>query len=184
MATKKKIETVSKIKDKLEKAKMVVLLDYQGLTHRQMEDLRRLLKKVRADLMVVKNSLLNLALKATHNSSFGKLRMMLSKVEASQLTTHNLLGPTAALFAFDEEIAPLAELARFIKNLKLPKVKIGLFGEKILTAEEILRFCALPSREILMAQIAAGLKSPLFRINYALKWNVVKVLNVLKQIKK
>lgn len=169
MATKKKIETVSKIKEKVERAKMVVLLDYQGLTHRQMEDLRRLLKKVRADLLVVKNSLLNLALKATHKSS---------------LTTNNLLGPTAALFSFDEEIAPLRELALFIKNLKLPKVKIGLWGEKILNAEEVIRLASLPSREVLISQIAAGFKSPLFRINYALKWNIYRLTTVLKQINK
>jgi len=171
MATQKKIETVQKIKEKLEKARMVVLLDYQGLTHRQMEDFRRLLKKVRADFMVVKNSLLKLALKQTP-----RIQHTANNEEVSP----GLIGSTAALFAFEEEIAPLRELARFIKSLNLPKVKIGLWGEKILNAEEVLRLASLPSREVLISQTVAGLKSPLFRINYAMKYNLVKLAIILK----
>jgi len=44
MATQKKIDTVSALTDKISRAKAIVLADYRGLKHKQLEELRKLLK--------------------------------------------------------------------------------------------------------------------------------------------
>jgi len=41
----KKIQTVSELREKIQKAKSVVLADYRGLTHKQAEELHRLMKE-------------------------------------------------------------------------------------------------------------------------------------------
>ena len=51
----KKENAISEIKGNLDRAKAFVLTDYKGLTHKQLEDLRKSLKKVEAEYKIVKN---------------------------------------------------------------------------------------------------------------------------------
>ena len=61
MATQKKIETVQEMTDNIKKAKSIVFVDYVGLKHKQLEDLRKKLRVVGAEFMVTKNKLLERA---------------------------------------------------------------------------------------------------------------------------
>lgn len=163
MKKDKKIKIVEELKDKIGKTKSLVLTDYRGLTHQQFEEIKKALRAAGADFMVTKNTLLRLALPATSYQSLAT----------------GLSGPTAALFSYQDEISPLPILAKFIKNFGLPQIKIGSIGEKILSGEEILRLASLPPREALMGQVIRGLKSPLYRITYALNWNLRKLTMIL-----
>jgi len=58
----RKIEAVNALQEKLQAAKAFFFTDYRGLTHKQLEDLRKSLKKVSAEFIVAKNTLLKLAI--------------------------------------------------------------------------------------------------------------------------
>ena len=64
----KKEKIVAKLSEKVDKAKAIVFTDYQGLTHVQLEQLKKAVKKTNADYVVTKNTLLQLALKQTQNT--------------------------------------------------------------------------------------------------------------------
>ncbi len=165
MKKEQKIETVEKLKDKVAKAKSMVLADYRGLTHHQLEELKRAMKEAGAEFVVTKNTLLKLALPK-------------SKVES--LESKVLEGPTATLFAYQDELAPLGILAKFMKNFGLITVKIGLLGDKTLTSEDVQKLAALPSREVLLATLVARLKGPIYGLHYSLNYNLQKLALVLK----
>lgn len=172
MPTQRKIDTVTTLKDKLARSKAFFFADYQGLTHQQLEQLKRALKKVQGEFVVVKNTLLKLALE---NS---KIQITNVKELGSALK-----NPTAALFAFGDEIATVKELAVFMKNTQLPKIKIGLFAGSLTTEADFQRVASLPNREILLAILAYRLKSPLHGLHYALSWNLQRLAVVLNNIK-
>lgn len=161
----KKEQIVATIKEKLEKAKSLVFTNYQGLTHKQLEGLKRAIKAVDAELAVTKNTLLSRAMED------GKW-----KVE------NPFEGQTATLFAYGDSITPLKELAKTIKLLKLPTIKFGILEGKALTGDEVLKIASLPSREVLIAQIVGGFKSPIFGLHRALAWNLVKLVMTLSAI--
>lgn len=70
MPSEKKIDQVKNLTERLKEAKSVVLVDYQGLTHPQLSELRKRLESGGGSLMVTKNTLLKLALKSsTYNGS-------------------------------------------------------------------------------------------------------------------
>jgi large subunit ribosomal protein L10 len=163
MKREKKIATVNELKEKFSRAKSFVLADYRGLTHLQMEEIKKGLKPNQAEFLVTKNTLLKIALGREDIAPY-------------------LAGPTAALFSYGEEISPLSLVGKFIKTFGLPKIKVGVIGEKVLSSEEILQLAALPSREILLATLLARLKSPLNGLNYSLAWNLQKLVLVLKRI--
>lgn len=162
----KKEAVVAEIKEKTEKAKAMVFTNYQGLTHKQIEDLKKRLKPLNADMAVTKNTLLKIAL--------GK--------EADKADEESFNNPTAALFAYDDIVSPLKELAKTVKELGLPIIKFGIMDSKILTADEVKRLSTLPSREILLTQMVGQMKAPITGLVYALNWNLQKLAMTLKAI--
>ena len=138
MPKPKNISVVSDLKDKVEKAKSVVVTDYRGLTHKQSEELHRNLQKVGGQFVVVKNSLWRIAAKDTGY-----------KLEPSELT-----GPSAILLAYEDELAPLKELAK------------------------------LPGKDVLQTMLVSTMSRPIYDLLYTLNGNLNKLVYVLSQIKK
>ena len=168
MPSQKKINLVTKLAEKAGRAKSLVFTNYQGLTHKQLEGLKKALKGVDAELVVTKNTLLKLAL--------GPLTL--------KLETLNLEGPTATLFSYSNPLPALKELARTIKSLKLPTIKFGILEGQALTGEEVLTLATLPPRELLLAQLFGQIKTPIYGLHRALNWNIQRLTLMLKAIEK
>lgn len=170
MPNQKNVDAVKNLTEKLGKAKSVFLTDYRGLTHQQLEQLRRALKKVEAEFLVAKNTLIKIALKA-------------NKMADSEKIETELNNPTATLVSYGDDIAAIKVLSDFIKKVQLPKVKLGLFGGKLATLADFNKLASLPTRDVLIATLAARLKSPIFGLHYGLKWNLNKLVYALIAVK-
>ncbi len=156
MPTPKKIETVTTLTNKVKTAKALILADYQGLKHKQLEDLRKALKKVEAEFVVSKNTLLLRAFTAAKKT----------------LPQESTSGSTGTLFAYADEAAPVQTLAKFFKTISAGKIKGGLLGTTHLSAQQVDQLAGLPNRQILLSQLAAQLEAPLFGLHNALSWNI------------
>ena len=167
MPTQKKIDTVAHLTDKIARAKSMIFLDYRGLKHKQMEELRRNLKKSQGELTVAKNRLLIRSLSDTGES----LRSVISDT-------------TATLFSYSDEVAPLKDLLKFIKNAGAGKTKGGLLGATVLTESDVARLAALPSRTTLLSGLAGQLNAPIQNLHHALQWNVLSLVYALTAIEK
>ena len=175
----KKIELVGQFEEKIKQAKALVLADYRGLTHQQLEKLKRALKQVEAELVITKNTLLARALANSQLTTHNKQQ----EVSNERLEVESALqGPTATLFAYGDIIAPLRELAKTIKLLKLPVIKLGLLEGKTISGEDVLKLATLPGREVLIAQVVGGMKSPIYGLHRALTWNIQKLAMTLSAI--
>jgi len=170
----KKIQIVTELNEKLAKAKALVFTNYQGLTHKQLEGLKKVLKDLNAELVVTKNTLLARAL----------------QISNFKFQISNLEGPTATLFVYDDVIAPLKQIAKTIKSLGLPasrqdgpSIKFGIIDNQALTGDQVLKLAMLPSREVLLAQVVFGLKSPIFGLHRALNFNLQRLVITLSAIR-
>lgn len=161
MPNQKNISIVNDLKERIEKSKSVVVTDYQGLTHKQAEELHKNVKTQGGEFLVVKNSLLKIA--------SGKIAST---------------GPTAVLLAYEDEILPLKEMAKFIKANSLPKIKGSYFGDQEYTGAETESLAKLPGKSDLQAMLVGRLSSPMYGLLYALNGNLNKLVYVLSQIKK
>lgn len=170
MATQKKIDTVKDLEQKLEKAQALVLADYRGIKHKQLEDLRRELKKTGGELAVTKNRLLARAL--------GE--------EKASLLAESLEQPTALLLSYEDIVGPVKTLIQFFKEAGAGTTKAGLLGDKVMTEKDITALSKLPSREVLLGSLAGQLMAPLSGLHYAMSWNIRKLgyaLNAIKEKK-
>lgn len=167
---KQKEEAVVKLTDKLSKAKSVVFANYQGMTMKQLSDLRAELRKQGAEFSVTKNNLLKIALKDTN----------------SELITHNsslLEGPIATLFSFEDEISPLKALAKAFKDNQVGSVKAGIMEGEVFDEEQILKLASLPSKDELKAEVVGSLGAPLYGIVRVLQANLRNLVYTLDQIR-
>lgn len=165
----KKIGIVADLNVKLAKAKAIIFTNYQGITHKQLEALKKAIKPMDAEYVVAKNSLV---LRALDENKI--------KLEGD----NPLEGPTGTLLIYGDIVAPLKQLAKTIKELGLLNVKLGIMENKLVTGEQVLKISTLPSRETLLSQIAAGLKSPISGLHRALNWNLQKLVIVLGAVAK
>jgi large subunit ribosomal protein L10 len=164
MVQQNKVYSVQNLVEKLKQAKAVVLADYHGLNVAQMAELRQKVKQTGGEFEVVKNTLLDRAAKE-------------SQIE---IESEALQGPTAVLWAYEDQIGSLKSLVDFIKINELPKIKFGLLDQIITPIEKIKELANLPSKEVLQAKLVSTLQSPLFRLNNDLSINLKKLLLVLK----
>ena len=65
-AITKKAQLVGALTDKITKARSIVFADYSGITHKQLEELRKAFKKLGGQLIVVKNTLFTRAFGQVH----------------------------------------------------------------------------------------------------------------------
>ncbi|MCE5204449.1 MAG: 50S ribosomal protein L10 [Coriobacteriales bacterium] len=139
-----KREIVSEIKDHFHGASAVIMTDYRGLTVKQMQALRSKLRESGAEVKVYKNTLTELALRELALPSMDSM----------------LAGPTAFVFATGDPVGPAKAIMDFAKTNKSLEVKGGFVDHVVVGADDIKALAALPSRDVLIAQIMGAMLSP------------------------
>jgi len=143
MKKAQKDKLVAELQEKLRGAKALYYTDFTGLNVKRMTDLRRRLRKANVEYVVIKNTL---ALRAVNNSG---------------LVSERLRGPTGIVVARDA-VAAAKVLAEFAKeNDQRPAVKGGLLDGKKVDMEQVKKLASMPSREQMLADLGAGLQSPM-----------------------
>jgi large subunit ribosomal protein L10 len=163
----KKEKVVEELGSKLRKLDYLFLTEYSGMTVAQITRLRRELRNVDAEFTVIKNSLLKIASKGT-------------KAEALQ---DKFDGPNAIMSIYKDPISAARVVASIAKEVPNLKLKAGYLGERLITADEILKLATLPSREVLLGKLVGVLKGQPARLVYALSGNLNKLMLVLNSIK-
>lgn len=159
MPNEKNLTTVNLLKTKISQAKSIVFADASGLNVNLQRELRQAVKLAGGELIVVKNTLLKLALDQAV-----------------------LPGPTLTLFAYDDEIAPLKALAEFAKSHDLPKIKAGFLAKDPLTKEQVETLANLPTKIELLSKMVGSLQAPVFGLVNVLQGNLRKLVYVLKAV--
>ena len=143
MKRTEKEQLVAELSEKIKNAKALYYTDFTGLNVKRMTDLRRRLRKAGVEYVVIKNTL---ALRAVNDSG---------------LTGERLRGPTGVVIGKDPVAAAkvLNDFAR--ENEQKPQVKGGMLEGKPLSTEQVKQLASLPSREQMLAELGAGLQSPM-----------------------
>lgn len=132
---------VEAYKERFEKAKLIILTDYRGINVSDVTKIRADLRKADCEYKVVKNSILDHAAKAANLEGLSEL----------------LEGPTAITFSYEDYVEPAKVLYNYAKDNDFYKIKGGVMDGKVISVDEILKLAKLPSREMLLTQLATVL---------------------------
>ena len=156
----------NRIKEGVEKNSNVFLLNYTKLSAPQMNDFRKSLKKIGADVCVSKVSIAQIALKELKHDKLAE----------------RLCGQTAFVLSNKDSVEVSKILVKFTKDAENLKLQGGLLEGKVLESDDIKRLSELPSREVLLAMLLGVLQSPLTRLAGALNAKNQELLSILKQL--
>ncbi|MCD6500775.1 50S ribosomal protein L10 [bacterium] len=165
-----KQKIIEDLKEKIQKQKSIVFVDFSGLQAPILWQLREELKELEGSFQVVKKTLLKNILKNLKKEDF------LEEIE-------KIKGQLALAFGFEDEIAPFRICYKIAKDNENLKILGGILGNEFLTPEKVMEIAQLPTREEFLARLVGSLQSPISGLANILKGNLRKLIYILSQIK-
>jgi len=142
-----KAAVVADVSAQAAKSQTLALAEYRGLTVEHLNKLRKDAREKGVYLHVLKNTL---ARRAVAGTPF-------------EVASEGMVGPL--IYGFSEDAVAAAKvIADFAKGNDKLVVKGGAYAGKALNAEGVKALASIPSRDVLIAQVAGLLKSPIQRM--------------------
>jgi large subunit ribosomal protein L10 len=138
---------IDNLRTELDTQSTIVVFRPMGLTVAEDRVLRQKVIAANASMRVIKNTLAKRAVDGT---------------KLAGLSDH-FKGPTALIYSNDQ-VAPAKVIAEFAKTNKKIEIVGGTYAGKFMDANAVKALAAIPSREVLLGQLAGLLKSPVQRI--------------------
>lgn len=167
LTRKQKEEIISDLSDKIGKTKSMVFVEFTGMETGEMGELRRELKKNKAELKVAKKTLVELAL--------GKHDF---KVDLDKFKTQ-----VAVAFGYNDEFSAVKALDNFAKKHSALKLLAGFIGKDYYEQSALAVLAKLPSREELLARLVGTISAPVSGFVNVLQGNMRGLVTVLSKIK-
>ena len=155
--------------EKVKKAKSVVFANFNTLGVKENEDLRNKLREENSEYFVAKKTLLDLAFKD-------------SQIE--DLKIRDFEGKVAAIFGYEDEVAPARIIGKFKKSAP-DKINFvgGVLENKFISSETVATLAELPGKQELYAKVVGSLQAPISGFVHVLSGNLRSLVCVLNAIK-
>jgi large subunit ribosomal protein L10 len=141
-----KAAVVTDVAAQVARSQTLALAEYRGLTVEHLNNLRRQARDKGVYLHVLKNTL---ARRAVAGTPF-------------EVAAESMVGPL--IYGFSEDAVAAAKvIADFAKGNDKLVIKAGAYAGKALNAEGVKALASIPSKEVLLAQLAGLLMSPISR---------------------
>jgi large subunit ribosomal protein L10 len=145
MPTEAKRAAVAQLKEDLSRSHATLVADYRGLTVADIGAVRRVLRAQGVTYRVVKNRLARIA---AQEAGRGELADLLD-------------GPSALAMGGQDEVVLARTFLDAVRPYRTVVIRGGLIGDQRIDAASITRLATMPPREVLLAQLAGGIASPL-----------------------
>jgi len=145
MPTDAKRATVAELTALFQASPSSIVADYRGLSVSEIGAVRRSLREKGIHYHVVKNRLAKIAADDAGVPELGAL----------------LQGPSAVAAGVDDESQLAKAFLDAVRPYKVVTIRGGVIRGRRIEAEDVTRLAELPSREVLLAQLAGAIASPL-----------------------
>ena len=146
---------IDEIKERIEGAVSVVVVDYIGLTVEEADELRAQLRAENVGFTVYKNSLIKRAIAGTEFEGLAD--------------GETLKGSTALAFCTEDATASARIIKKAIDKYNKMSFKGGIVEGTAYGKAQIEEFANIPSRDVLIARFMGSIQSPLTKLALTLK---------------
>jgi large subunit ribosomal protein L10 len=147
MPTKEKAEKIDVLTEKLSRASIVVLVQTQGMSVKDMNELRARMRAAKLELQVTKNTLLRIASERNNMTELDK-------------SIFN--GQTTVAFGYDGEVAAAKAVNDYVQGSRVAVLKSAILGGRALNAEQVEGVAKIPGgKNQTKAQVVGTIQGPL-----------------------
>ena len=147
MPTQAKAEKIEELTEKLRRAAVTILVQTQGLTVKDMTDLRNRMRAAKIELQVAKNTFLRIATE----------RNNMTEVDKGIFN-----GQTAVALGYEDEVATAKAVSDYIRTSKVAVLKSGILGGRSLTADQVEDIARIPGgKNYAKAQVVGTIQGPM-----------------------
>lgn len=157
---------VDEIKENIQGAQSIVLLNYRGLNVEEVTELRAKYREANVSYKVYKNTMMRRAFNELGYENLDEI----------------FKGPSAIAFGMEDPASAAKISAEFAKEHEALEIKSGIVDGKVLSVEEVDALAKLPSKEVLIAQVLGGLNAPIQGLANVLSGSIRSLAIVLQQI--
>lgn len=168
MKKKEKEVLVTKLHEQFKRAKVSILSDYSGMKVEEIRKVKAALRKSQGQFNVVKN---RLAVRAAKGTSLEKVSTYFK-------------GPVALTLGFGDAVLTVKALSGAMKDQEKLKMKAGVIEDRVVDLNGFRTVAKLPSREVMLGQLVARMKSPLHGFAGALGGILSGFVGVLQSVHK
>ena len=168
MKKSEKPSFVDNLTEELKAASGYVLVDFNGLTVKLQQELKKRLREVNGRMEIVKNTLF-------------KLSAEKAKIPAEITSDTVLQGPTALIITENDPIAILQVVSKFAKESDIPQLKVGVVEGSFQDKTALIKLASLPGKSVLQAEVVGAIGAPLYGIVGTLQGNLQKLLFILNE---
>jgi large subunit ribosomal protein L10 len=144
MPTPAKAEWIDELTDKLKRSKAGVLMQTQGMKVSEITDFRRKLGGSKAELQVVKNTLLRIAAERANVQGLVPV----------------LAGQTTIALGYDDEVAVAKLVTDYVRTQKIIVIKGGILERRLISPDQVDSLAKTPPRAQIQAQLVGSLQGP------------------------
>jgi large subunit ribosomal protein L10 len=166
MPTEAKRAIIAELRQDLAGSTTLVSTEYRGLKVREIGEIRRALRKNNITYRVVKNRLMRIAAEQEGNAGVAPL----------------LRGPSAIAFGSGDENIVAKTVIDAVRPYKVVKITGAVVGGRMLDVEGVQKLATLPSRDILLAQMAGAFNAPATQVAGLLAANLRNLGSLLAQV--
>ncbi|MBL7053760.1 50S ribosomal protein L10 [Patescibacteria group bacterium] len=158
---------IKELEDKLNKTKNFVLIDYYGIKANDINNLRQLLKNSSCEYLVTKKTLLQKAIKRI----------------GLDVNLKEINGGFGIILNNEDEIEPARAAINLSKKYKSLNIHGGVFNSELVDVAKIKELASIPTKEILLSQLANIIQAPVRGFASVLNGNMRNLVYVLSSIK-
>lgn len=122
MPTEAKAKKIDELTELLGRATIAILVQTQGLSVKDMNELRKKMRDAKVEFHIAKNTLLRIA--SERNNMVGVDKAIFN-------------GQTAVAFGYDDEVVAAKAVADYVNNSKVAVLKSAILGGRSLSAEQV-----------------------------------------------
>ncbi len=146
MPTQAKSEKMTELTDKLDRASVTILVQTQGLTVKDMNELRAKMRAAKVEFQITKNTLLRIASERNNMDELDK-------------SIFN--GQTAVAFGYEDEVVAAKAVNDYIATSKVAVLKSGILGGRNLSAKQVESLAKMPGgKNQVKAQVVGTIQGP------------------------
>jgi large subunit ribosomal protein L10 len=160
-------DMVQSLTEQFKASPNIYVTDFSGLNVLRLTEFRRRLRAAGVSYIVVKNTLAQRALAANNVT----------------LLDDHLAGPTGLVLAGRDPVVAAKVLTDFAREFEKPAIKIGLVDGRAVTADHVKRLASLPSREVLLSQLAGTIQAPTAQLAGLMNGMLYQVVGALEALR-